>query len=196
MAPNDVLREIKQINVQIEPYDEDVIGATPLIWLASHARAGMFLLLHADDGVFWAKAATQAFQFSDLTLHDRFTAHPKLVQMARLFDQQEEYFLWRVAEGKWQARHVSEEAGNRQMDYFDEPQVLWGTKVEPMGDGFAQMIDGEEGLRHTVPLPLTKADWKGRRHLRLDVRHYLIEEAGWLRVRLSRLCNLRKETKK
>lgn len=194
MAPYENLRTIQDTWVQIEPFDEAAVTPDPLTWLAGWARPGMFLLLHADDGICWGKGVKQAFTFSDATVNARYSKHPVLIQTARLFDATEEVFLWRIDEGQWRARRVIDDRDGKRTPSFVEPQVLWGTRVEPLVGGFARMIDGEEGLSHVVPLALTAANWQDRRRLRLDIRHYLTEEQGWLRVCFSRLYNLREET--
>jgi CRISPR-associated protein (TIGR03984 family) len=193
MPPTHDLREIRNTWVQLDSFDKETIASDPVAWLAQQARPGLFLLLHADDGIFWGRGADKALEFSDPAIFPRLTQHPELIQAARLFDQTEETFLWRVDEGAWRARRAVDGTQGTRFDYFDEPQILSGTQVQPVNNGFSKMIDGEEGLVHVVPLALPADNWKDRRRLRLDVRHYLVEEAGWLRVRFSRLYNLRKE---
>jgi CRISPR-associated protein (TIGR03984 family) len=195
MPPTRDLRTIQDTWVQVTTFEDTEIAPEPMTWLAGWARPGMFLLLHADDGLFWGRGAAQTLEFSDAALHTHYTQHPILIQTARLFDQTEEIFLWRVDEGKWRARRVVDGTDGERTPSFDKPQVLWGTRVEPLNGGFSRMVDGVEGLVHIVPLAVSTDDWKkDRRQLRLDVRHYLIEEQGWLRVHFSRLFNLRKET--
>ena len=96
MAPYENLRTIQDTWVQIEPFDEAAVTPDPLTWLAGWARPGMFLLLHADDGICWGKGVKQAFTFSDATVNARYSKHPVLIQTARLFDATEEVFLWRI----------------------------------------------------------------------------------------------------
>ncbi len=113
--------------------------------------------------------------------------------MTRLFDETEEVFLWRVGEGKWRGRRIVEGIGQTS-SYFDEPQILWGTQVEAASADFGRVADGEQGMRHAPPVELQVQDWQEVRRLRLGLRDYLGEdEAGWLRVTMSRMTSVWKE---
>lgn len=210
-------RTLGRIKTTWTPHLSSEIDGKPFDWLKSRASAGMIFLAHADDGIVWGKGidtddrivfpASGGFPQADLPQMGQPT-WPAL-QMARLFDEKQEYFLWRVEEGEWQARHIQdhtvENVSDKPPNYFDESQVLWGTRVERnLSDGhFSLVADGEEGFCHAPPVT-ARGRWgeqvRGRadRRLRLHVRHYLEEDenTGWLRIAYSRLLNVSVEEEK
>lgn len=189
-------RQIHSGSVLLTPYPEATIGSDAVRWLESEASAGMTLLTHADDGVIWGKATATGLVFPASGLWQQVSLRNETLQAARLFDKTQEVFLWRVAEGKWQARRLYDGEGET-CQYFDEPQVLWGTQVEASQGGFSLVSDGIQGLRHAVPLALTVANWERVNRLRLGVRHYLAAgDDGWLRIRMSRLTDVWQEDSK
>lgn len=79
---------------------------------------------------------------------------------------------------------------------LDEQQILWGTSGEEC-DTFTLLRDGEQGLRHAVPLtglaPMFGYDGAARRRpVRLRVRHYIDSDrdTGVARLALSRLVDI------
>jgi CRISPR-associated protein (TIGR03984 family) len=197
-------REIEEGEVQIRKFAPDAVGGDPETWLLSLAEEGMTLLAHADDGVIWGTVRNRQFDWPDIKGFQQVALCPETLQMARLFDANTEIFLWRLDEGRWQARLLYDGSGTSPADaepvpavnhYFDEAQVLWGTGIIGFDATFSQANDGEEQFHHAPPVGQDKVQWgkqergKGDRRLRLHVRHYLEEdeETGWLRIGLSRL---------
>ena len=111
-----------------------------------------------------------------------------------IFGKTSEVMLWKIGKG-WKARSIDDT--NAPDCLPDEHQILWGTKIEKEKDGFTLVADGQEGLKHAVPLINIPFDQSKNlyRPLRLTVRHYLYEETntGVVRVYLSRLVDLTKE---
>jgi len=188
-------RTIVRGTVCLEFFDERAVGPDPAAWLAKHAKPGMILLAHADDGVLWGRAMEGGFQWPPSDVHPQAAWRAETLQMARLFDDTREIMVWRTGEGAWRARSLTDGTG-KSCETLDEAQVMWGTRTEATGGGFTRVTDGEQGLRHAVPLSLPDHDWDSDRPLRLGVRHYLTrDDQGWVRVAKSRLTGLwRKET--
>jgi CRISPR-associated protein (TIGR03984 family) len=187
-------RTIEDGQTTIELYAEDAIGSDPMAWLAKQAKDGMVLLAHADDGVSWGQVKSGGLSFPTVALHGQPVLRKETLQMARLFDSQDETYLWRTGEDRWRGRQIRDGRGERRLRYFDEAQILWGTRVEAIEADFVRVAEGEQGLRHAPPLKLDLEDWQDAHPLRLGVRHYLTEDdEGWLRVSMSRLTGVRKE---
>ena len=186
------MRNIRKGQVKLTPFAAELIGAEPIVWLQREAKPGMTLLAHADDGVIWGRVTASGFEFPPTTLWEQAKLAPETLQMARVFDETAEVFLWRTSETSWQARCLVDGQGE-ETRYFDEPQVLWGTEVEAVADGFARVTEGVQGMRHAPPVADLKiGDWK-RNRLRLGVRHYLDDNDDWLRIVMSRLTRVWKE---
>lgn len=189
-------RKIKTGSRQLQPFKTTDVGSDPVAWLHTQAKPEMLLLAHADDGIIWAKVVVgddgkADFLFPANNLIAQATLRTETLLMARLFNSKQEIFLWRVAEDAWCARRLSDGEGES-CEYYEESQVLWGTIVEQYEGGFACVTEGAQGMRHAPPLDIGKQDWNNQHHLRLNVRHYLCNEDGWLRVCYSRLVKLEK----
>lgn len=187
MMTSNKIREIKEGTVTITAIPSDKIDADPIGWLEQQATPGMLFLAHADDVVLWGRAISASDNKIQIEVSSP-TETPlrnETLMMARLFDAEQECFLWQVAEGEWQARQIRDHAGER-CNYFDETQILWGNVEEQRANGFVYLVEGAEGLRHTPPRELLTDDLHEHKAT-LTVRHYLQEEHGWLRVAYSRL---------
>lgn len=163
------------------------------LWQQTQNKGVKFLLAHADDGVIWGKFEGNTWHFSGEVFPK---VSPRLsattLQQARLFGEQAELLIWRHEAG-WRGRLIQDEDGDKAVDYYDEAQILWGDQVVESKDGFTLVKEGQQGLRHAVPLSLSKSDFGHKKHpLRLQVRHYLAadEKTGLLQVNLSRLVEV------
>ncbi|MFN9469134.1 MAG: CRISPR-associated protein Csx19 [Pseudanabaena sp.] len=168
-------------------------------WLEGKAKKHNLrdLLAHAEDGVIWGRFDENGLKTSGDLLFDKCTKfHPaklrsQTLQQCRMFGDKCEVMLWKIGKD-WKARSI--EDTNNQDCLPDEHQILWGTKAEKEKDGFTLVADGQEGLKHAVPLVSIPFDQSKNlyRPLRLTVRHYLDEDpdTGVVRVYLSRLVDL------
>lgn len=169
---------------------EPIFAESPAVWLIDQAKQHRlrYLLAHADDGVIWGRVDTDGLY----TSHGIAPASPSLrastLQQARLFSATGELLLWRSDDG-WQARLVSDVDGDM-VDWIDEDQILWGDAVEKSQDGFTMVREGSQGMRHAVPIEVSK-ELLEQRKLRLRVRHYIHHnDDGEARIILSRLVQL------
>ncbi|MDN5850148.1 MAG: CRISPR-associated protein Csx19 [Nitrococcus sp.] len=183
---------------------DDLIDAR--VWLKERAEAYtlIWLLAHADDGVIWGKWCKDSqilLTSGDAASGDNEAREvcPPLrldtLQQARLFAPHAELLLWRDGDNAWRANLIQDATSSvpqkayEWTEYFDEPQMLWGTHSRHLHEHFTMLWEGAHGLRHAVPckLPLAK-DNKATPPL-LIVRHYLPPD-GYARVVASRLCGL------
>lgn len=161
-----------------------------------------WLLAHADDGIIWGRLDGGKLVTShEAALGNLVTERvcpplrPETLHQARLFGPPGELLLWRDGDNGWQARLIRDAAPGESTEWDeaqDEPQMLWGTRGEPIGNGFTLLTEGERGLRHALPMGLS-ADSKGAvRVPKLIVRHYLNKE-GFARIVASRLVGFETE---
>lgn len=159
-------------------------------WLNTQAKDYKltYLLAHAEDGVIWGH-----FEKDNLSTSDQFFPQfPSLrlltLQQCRIFGLNGEVLLWRT-EQEWIAR-VSKNFTD--VELIEEKQILWGSKKEVEKDGFTLLSDGQQGLRHAVPLTGIQFDKEEKkRPVRLTVHHYIDHDGdGVAYIGLSRLVNL------
>ncbi|MBO0348511.1 TIGR03984 family CRISPR-associated protein [Phormidium pseudopriestleyi FRX01] len=176
--------------------DDIVDDETFTAWLEKQAQQWQldYLLAHAEDGVIWGY-----FKDSKLTTANHvFPQFPALrlftLQQCRIFGYPGEVLVWRTGSGL-QARLVQDNNGTERLP--DEKQILWGTQGKEK-NGFTLLSDGQEGLKHAVPL--TGIDFESQsekmhRPVRLVVRHYIDydNKSGVARIFLSRLVSLTSE---
>lgn len=172
-------------------------------WLADQAQKSRleWLLAHSDEGVIWGRMVNGDLRLSSKPF-PRISPELdiKTLQQVRLFGSKAELLAWRSS-GGWQARLLAED-GDRAGWYYDESQWLWGDHVEAADGDFTVVADGEQGLRHAVPLigiPFDPPNVRRERWhpLRLDVRQYLERQPdGRLTMIQGRLIALRFEPKK
>lgn len=200
-------RDIVECTYSITPEEvgPDFAGAPPA-WLSERAgKYGLTLLLaHADDGVIWGE-----IRDGKLVLSSRFfplvspKLSPETLQQARLFGPSAELLLWKNGDGAWLARVLADSGTDRRGWRFDEAQIQWGDRLGDAENseigGFTLVAEGQEGLRHAVPLAAATIAFDppqikhGRHHpLRLTVRHYAerIESDGTLVIVHGRLAGL------
>lgn len=178
----------------------------PREWLAAKAREhGLkWLLATADDGIIWGVVENGALRISHDAAQGNGEAEKvcaalrkETLQQARLFAQGAELVLWRDGRNVWQARLIKD-ANDTALEqatwvhHFDEPQLLWGTHGRHLKHDFTLLRDGDQGLRHAVPMTLPLGDGGKTEPPRLLVRHYLNKE-GFARVVASRLVDLKTE---
>jgi len=168
-------------------------------WLEHYAEQHRlhYVLAHAEDGVIWGEFRGQNSQLSTSGDDDVFPHLAKLrtctLQQCRAFGKNAEVMLWKVDQNNWKARLIQD--NNNPECLPDEHQILWGTQKEAEKNGFSLVADGQQGLRHAVPL-INISFPNNQRPLRLTVRHYITydDDTGVARVYLSRLVNLTTHT--
>lgn len=152
-----------------------------------------YLLAHAEDGVIWGK-----FEAGQLVTVDHLwkcvpKLQPTTLQQCRIFSNNAEVMLWRK-DADWQARVIQDDQQNA--DCIDEEQMIWGSKAEATEQSFTLLTDGQQGLRHAVPLANVSCRNDDNkllhRPVRLQVKHYIKDDsAGVGYIYLSRLVDLK-----
>ncbi|MEZ4622950.1 MAG: CRISPR-associated protein Csx19 [Caldilineaceae bacterium] len=179
----------KEVNV-------DSFQSDPAAWFAQQESLGddTWLLAYAEDGAIWGKLSKGTLALAPAN-SPMLSANTLLE--ARLFGAQGEVHIWRTNEGfnAYRITDVPEENGA-----FDETQRLWGTESEGAADGFTHLVDGQEELRHTMPIEIPR-NFFTKRHPRfhpalIQTRHYFAinQETGVTSIALSRLVSVQSES--
>lgn len=187
-----------------------------------------WLLAHTLSGVVWGRlihdaptdTAAQLVLGSDIAAFAssvRGRLIPAHLESCHLFGPDGELFVWRDDDGLHARLYrdypvavdpatvdpaavdpAAVDGEGEECDYFDEPQLIWGTQAEPEGEqeGFTLVSDGAQGFRQAVPWtqipfdPIQAA--QKQRPLRLWVRHYLGRDPqdGTVTIAGSRLLRL------
>lgn len=181
---------------------------------AMHASVGtnqVYLLSFHDDGVIWGKLDDQQeLRTSDEVIEGNSvnggSSSPpfrlETLHECRLFSKRGELLIWRTSETDFTGRLITDDESQleKRTEYYDEPQVLWGTEIDreftSTTEDFTVVREGQ-GVRHAFPMKVaedsfntSKTDQK-KRPLRLYVRHYLYyDDEGCVQVTLSRLLRL------
>lgn len=164
-------------------------GTWLLAWYKNAQNPEMpYLLAHTDDGVVWGIIEKGVLNLSSQQQWQAVSRQAQLtgmkIQQLRLFGPAGELFFWRVEEGVFNGRYLTD-APTPPTDSYEEYHLLWGEGVET-GGKFTLLRDGEQELYHAPPLPQAR----GRR-VRLKVRHYIEYDARQQAyVGLSRLVDL------
>jgi CRISPR-associated protein (TIGR03984 family) len=182
---------------QEEPVDESFLKQ-PRAWLAKNMSDKMpWLLAHADDGVIWGKRQSDgSLKLSSDVFNDEkkypSVAVPlsaKTLQQARIFGPAGEILIWRTDNG-FAARRIDESSTPAQNTLPDEWHLLWGEPdFRECRDGFCLFIEGQQGLRHALPVGQNPPPANQR--AKLCVRHYVAHDnEGQAYIAMSRLVNL------
>lgn len=184
-------RKIKPLAYQVQPLKMVGFDADPRIWLQNQPSVGenSWFLAHADDGIIWGR-----FQDGQLVTSD--SVFPKIspplrsitLQQARIFGHKAEVRVWRNG-NKFEACRL-EDHFEKDAEAFDEDYLLWGTHPDERINGFTLVSDGNQGLKHAVPIDIADAAFKTNHPLRLQIRHYLIYDQEQARIALSRLVEV------
>lgn len=157
-------------------------------WLEGQAKERdlRWLLAHADNGVIWGELRDKALTLSsDAFGPAELRLDGATLQQARLFGATGELRVWRGPAGLM--AYALRDGAGAQTEWLDEAYLLWGWAADPpvARDGFVELVEGRQGIRHTPPL--TAAPTEARR-ARLLVRHYLAhDDDGVARIVDSRL---------
>ena len=151
--------------------DISIKGAL-LPWLNTQAAGMEYLLAQTLTGVVWGKVVGNA-----LVLQPEAEPLTEATMLeVRLFGKEKELLVWRDG-GKLHGRVWTHKP---HVDSYEQTYILWGTAGRAEGEGFTKVVDGQQGLSHTVPLPFSQIrftqekDKEGlRRPLGLTVRHTL-----------------------
>lgn len=175
-------------NIDLTEFEKD-----PRQWFVQQSvdRALPYFLAHDDDGVIWGRIDEGKLWLSGEAFPDDVAVPLRslTLQQARLFGEAGELLIWRVEDGGWNGRYLSDtDVANE--DMLDETHLLWGEASDPPGpqDGFVLMRDGVQGLLHAPPLKLARGE-----RAALQVRHFLAyDDEGQAYIALSRLVAVTK----
>lgn len=157
----------------------------------SKLGTSVWSLAFAGDGVVWGKMVSGELKFSA-------PLNSIGLQTLYLFGDLGEFRLWR--EGRDFRGCLLTDKEDKSAEAYDISYMLWGTQVDQPGEIFSLVSDGQQGLKHAVPLPLKANESLNGHPLRISIRNYLSEDKdGQVYIgcsRLLRVFKLNQEVKK
>lgn len=98
----------------------------------------------------------------------------KYIQRLCVFNETSELLLWRTEGCIFNVRLREDDTSDGRIEngsyVIDTHQVLWGTKVKKLSDGWSELME-QRGTRLIVPFPALGVDSENR--LKLWTRHYI-----------------------
>lgn len=152
-------------------------------WIQNNAKGMSFLLAYADDGVFWGRLESGTLVRSP---GEKVALTPETLQRAYLFGETAQLTIYKKVENEFAISRVTDE-GISLDNWIEEKYFLWGTGA-PVSekDVFTPMVEGRQGLKHTVPTPIKKDE-----RAALVVRHYIqYDDAHQAYISHSRLVKV------
>lgn len=135
-----------------------------------------FCVVYLDYKVLIGKYIEGKFIF-----HDNEIFKPKYIQKIRIFNENQELFLWRKNEGEFRGRLRIDGSGI-DIDVVDARQILWGTKPDPSFIGEFSKISEDRGTELILPLEDIFVD-NGQNRVHIRTRNYIDynenEQAGY-----------------
>lgn len=198
--------EIRSVSTAVT--SQELTNFETKTWLAGQTDGYQWLLAHTTEGVVWGRREGTAWHLSSGLIPSSPPLDTNALLELRLFDETSEVYLWRDGAhfcGRWIKDDVTVSDGTH--EFYDEPQILWGTRVTALKNGFTLMQDGSEGLAHAIPCAAPTSldeeiDLGPVRPAALLIRHYVVKDedpqtnTGLARVVFSRLVNVSLDTQK
>ncbi len=107
----------------------------------------------------------------DFKTYDGQPFSPTHLMNLRVFNKDEEVYIWRIEENNFLWRHRKDNEGDEQ-DVMDIEQVLWGTRAEPLQNDYSRLFE-TRGMELIVPFEGLQIDDKKKR-LKILTRHYIV----------------------
>ncbi|MCX9011182.1 MAG: CRISPR-associated protein Csx19 [Candidatus Methanoperedens sp.] len=108
----------------------------------------------------------------DFRFYNNETFEPRFIQKMRLFDQNQELYIWRENKKNFRGRLRVDSDGD-EIDVVDAKQVLWGTNSKSFGD-FSEIFE-ERGTKIILPFKDLKID-KNENRAFILTRNYISYE--------------------
>lgn len=194
--PAETLRELDDKHgVKIDSSTQiDNSEFSPVGWLKNNwtNKEEGWLLAFLDDGLIWGKMLDGKIEFSTVKGESVAELKADRLQQVSLFDKTAELRLWKE-KTNWNVCKISDiDPINGEGESFDEKYILWGNCFEQKSKHFSIASDGQQGLKHAVPLINIASGELSERPLYLKVRNYIgyQDENKEAYVKASRLVAL------
>lgn len=124
-----------------------------------------FCVVYLDYKVLIGKYSEGKFKFYN---DDIFK--PKYIQKMRIFNINQELYLWRKNGEEFRCRLRIDGSGI-ETDVIDACQILWGTKAESLGE-FSKIFEEDRGTELILPLKDISVD-NGQNRVHIRTRNYI-----------------------
>ena len=172
----------------VTTFDAATFLENPCEWLNEQAidKKMNWLLAHTEDKIIWGRLKDNVLVTSTLDLNQNVAR----LREVRLFGEAGEWLLWRER-ANWRGRLI-EEADGPVCKTYDEPFLLWGSKVKTSSEEFSIVLEERDMLELVLPVASLPTD---KKRVALKVRHVLDYDGdGQAFISCSRLAGLGKLT--
>jgi len=173
----------------VKEFDVAKFLENPYHWLNEQAigKKLNWLLAHAEDVIIWGQLKGDVLATSIPEIN-QYAPHLREV---RLFGETGEWLLWRER-ANWRGRLI-EEGDGLICQTYDEPHLMWGSKVVSASEDFSIVSEERDVLELVLPIASLPAERQTR--VALKVRHTLdYDKDGQAFIDCSRLAGLGKLT--
>lgn len=125
-----------------------------------------FCVVYLDYKVLIGKYSEGNFKFYNNEIFK-----PKYIQKMRIFDINQELYIWRKKEDEFRGRFRTDGSGVK-TDVVDAWQILWGTKTDPNFIGEFSKIFEDRGTELILPLKDISFD-NGQNRVCIWTRNYI-----------------------
>ncbi len=130
------------------------------------------------------KVAIGCYKDNKFILPDDDGFDPKYIQKIRIFNENQELFIWRNDADSFSGRLRLDDAGERECDVVDAYQVLWGTTatIDESNAGWTKVTE-DRGTELVLPFELNKDNLPVKLRTRNYIDYNDAHQAGYVDCR-------------
>jgi len=130
------------------------------------------------------------FKDKNLIFYNKETFEPKHLQTIRIFNEDKEFYLWKISENLFNGRLRIDNQGEEK-DVVDAEQILWGTMVKSLDNNWSRIYE-ERGTELIIPFGNPAID-NHKKRIKIKTRNYIdyneLSQAGYVDSRFVSFIN-------
>jgi len=130
------------------------------------------------------------FKDKNLIFYNKETFEPKYLQTMRVFNENKEFYLWKISENLFNGRLRIDNQGEEK-DVVNAEQILWGTMVKSLDNNWSRIYE-ERGTELIIPFDNLAID-NHKKRIKIKTRNYIdyneLGQAGYVDSRFVSFIN-------